>query len=82
MRRAAEAGVATIEHGYGGDPEVFRVDGPARSCTLPDADCNRGLGNKIPRLAESASIPNRSHLLRYGFCFKQAREGGRDHRQW
>src|SRR5271166_6180347 len=25
MRRAAEAGVATIEHGYGGDPEVFRL---------------------------------------------------------
>ena len=25
MRRAALAGVATIEHGYGGDPEVFRL---------------------------------------------------------
>jgi imidazolonepropionase-like amidohydrolase len=25
MRRAAEAGVATIEHGHGGDPEIFRL---------------------------------------------------------
>ncbi len=25
MRRAAEAGVTTIEHGYGGTPEVFRL---------------------------------------------------------
>ena len=52
MRRAALAGVATIEHGYGGDPEVFRLMARARRGALPDADGDRGIGDEVPGLAD------------------------------
>ena len=79
MRRAAEAGVATIEHGYGGDPEVFRLmaqRGVALCPTLTatEASATRYRGWRIGTDPEPRPLANLRTL------FKQAR-GGRDHRQ-
>ena len=46
MRRAIAAGVDTIEHGYGGTPEIFRAMQTARHRAVPDARggrCDRAL---------------------------------------
>ena len=42
MRRAATAGVATIEHGDGGDDEVFELMAERKRGALPDAHGLRG----------------------------------------
>ena len=43
MRRAALAGVATIEHGDGGDPEVFKIMADRGVALCPDVGCLRGI---------------------------------------
>ena len=75
MRRAAEAGVATIEHGYGGDPEVFRLmarRGVALCPTLTatEVSATKYRGWKIGVDPEPKLLANLRSL------FKQAREAG------
>jgi imidazolonepropionase-like amidohydrolase len=63
MRRAVEAGVETIEHGYGGTPEVFRLmaaRGVALCPTLAATDAisryagwKKGLDPDPPRVVEA-----------------------------
>ena len=48
MRRAILAGVDTIEHGYGGTPEVFKMMHDQRHRALPDARRIRGLRPLLP----------------------------------
>jgi imidazolonepropionase-like amidohydrolase len=73
MRRAALAGVETIEHGYGGDVEVFRLmanRGVALCPTLAAAEAmgryRRRQGGELPPDANKASQE----------MFKQALEAG------
>ncbi len=75
MKRAAEAGVATIEHGYGGDPEVFRLMAqrgvalcPTLTATEISATNNHGW--RIGLDPEPEPLANLRTL------FKQAREAG------
>ena len=75
MKRAAEAGVATIEHGYGGDPEVFRFmaqRGVALCPTLTatEASATRYRGWRI------GVDPEPKPLASLRTLFKQAREAG------
>ncbi len=75
MRRAAEAGVATIEHGYGGDPEVFRLmaqRGVALCPTLTatEVSATRYHGWRI------GVDPEPKPLASLRTLFKQAREAG------
>ncbi len=75
MRRATEAGVATIEHGYGGDPEVFRLmarRGVALCPTLTatEVSATRYHGWRIGVAPEPKPLANLRAL------FKQAREAG------
>ena len=79
MRRAAVAGVATIEHGYGGDPEVFGLmaeQGVALCPTLTAAEASathyRGWRIGVdpePKTCQPAD------------SFQASARGGRDHRQ-
>ena len=80
MRRAAEAGVATIEHGYGGDPEVFRLmaqRGVALCPTLTatEASATRYRGWRIGVDPEPKATCEPADSLQAGA------RGGRDHRQ-
>jgi imidazolonepropionase-like amidohydrolase len=75
MRRAAEAGVATIEHGYGGNPEVFQLmaqRGVALCPTLTatEASATQYRGWRIGIDPEPKALANLRAL------FKQAREAG------
>ena len=75
MRRAAEAGVATIEHGYGGDPEVFRLMAQrgialCPTLTATEVSATRYRGWRIGIDPE----PKPLAILRT--LFKQAREAG------
>jgi imidazolonepropionase-like amidohydrolase len=75
MRRAAQAGVATIEHGYGGDPDVFRLmarQGVALCPTLTatEVSATRYQGWRIGAQPE----PKRLASLRV--LFEQARQAG------
>jgi len=75
MKRAVEAGVVTIEHGYGGDPEVFRLMAqrgvalcPTLTATETSATSNRGWRIGID--------PEPEPLANLRTLFKQAREAG------
>src|SRR5271157_885666 len=75
MRRAAEAGVATIEHGYGGDPEVFRLMAqrgvvlcPTLTATEVSATSYHGWRIGVD--------PEPKPLASLRTLFKQAREAG------
>jgi imidazolonepropionase-like amidohydrolase len=75
MRRAALAGVATVEHGYGGDPEIFRLMAehkvalcPTLTATEVSATAYRGWRNGVD--------PAPRQLARLQALFKQAREAG------
>jgi imidazolonepropionase-like amidohydrolase len=75
MRRAAFAGVATIEHGYGGDPEVFKLMAergvalcPTLTATEVSATHYRGWRPGID--------PEPKPLANLRTLFKQAREAG------
>ena len=75
MRRAAEAGVATIEHGYGGDPEVFRLMAQrgialCPTLTATEVSATRYRGWRIGVDPEPKPLANLRTL------FKQAREAG------
>jgi imidazolonepropionase-like amidohydrolase len=75
MRRSAEAGVATIEHGHGGDPEVFRLmarRGVALCPTLTatEVSATQYHGWRIGVDAEPKPLADLRAL------FKQAREAG------
>ena len=75
MRRATLAGVATIEHGYGGDPEVFRLmaqQGVALCPTLTatEMSATKYQGWRIGVDPEPKAIASLRPL------FKQAREAG------
>ena len=75
MRRAAEAGVATIEHGYGGDPEVFRLMAQrgialCPTLTATEASATRYRGWRI------GVDPEPKPLASLRILFKQAREAG------
>jgi imidazolonepropionase-like amidohydrolase len=75
MRRASEAGVATIEHGYGGDSEVFQLmarRGVALCPTLTatEASATRYHGWRI------GVDPEPKPLADLRARFKQAREAG------
>jgi len=75
MRRASLAGVATIEHGYGGDPEIFRL---MRECAV--ALCPTLAASEIS-VAENqgwrvGSEPIPEPLGRLRTLFQQAREAG------
>jgi imidazolonepropionase-like amidohydrolase len=75
MRRAARAGVATIEHGYGGDPEIFRLMArqgvalcPTLTATEVGATHYQGWRNGVD--------PEPKPLAHLRTLFKQAREAG------
>src|SRR4051794_5052796 len=75
MRRAALAGVATIEHGYGGDPEVFRLMAErgvalCPTITATEVSATRYRGWRPGALPEPRAIANLRRL------FKQARDAG------
>ncbi|WP_165231857.1 amidohydrolase family protein [Aquisphaera insulae] len=75
MRRATLAGVATIEHGYGGDPETFRLmaeHGVAFCPTLAaaEAGATRYAGWKLDTQPEPAELTRLRKLL------TMAREAG------
>jgi imidazolonepropionase-like amidohydrolase len=75
MRRAALAGVATIEHGYGGDPEVFRLmarQGVALCPTLTatEVSATKYQGWRIGIDQEPKALVHLRSL------FKQARDAG------
>ena len=75
MRRAAEAGVVTIEHGYGGNPEVFQLmaqRGVALCPTLTamESSATQYRGWRIGVDPEPKALANLRAL------FKQAREAG------
>jgi imidazolonepropionase-like amidohydrolase len=75
MRRAAEAGVATIEHGYDGDPEVFRLMAQrgialCPTLTATEVSATRYRGWRIGVDPEPKPLANLRTL------FKQAREAG------
>jgi imidazolonepropionase-like amidohydrolase len=75
MRRAARAGVATIEHGYGGDPEIFRLMArqgvalcPTLTATEVGATRYQGWRNGVD--------PEPKPLAHLRTLFRQAREAG------
>jgi imidazolonepropionase-like amidohydrolase len=75
MRRAALAGVATIEHGYGGDPEIFRLmaeRGVALCSTLTASE----VGATYYRGWHPGVDPEPKRLAELRVLFKQAREAG------
>jgi len=63
MRRAVEAGIETIEHGYGGTPEVFRLMAERGVCLCPTlaatdaisgyAGWKKGIEADLPRVLET-----------------------------
>ncbi|QEH35260.1 imidazolonepropionase [Aquisphaera giovannonii] len=75
MRRAAMAGVATIEHGYGGDPEVFRLMAERKVALCPtlaaaEAGATRYKGWTLNETPEPDGLARLRRLL------TQAREAG------
>ncbi len=75
MRRATLAGVATIEHGYGGDPEIFQLmaqQGVALCATLTatEVSATKYQGWRIGVDPEPKALANLRSL------FKQARKAG------
>ncbi len=80
MRRAAEAGVQTIEHGDGGTPEVFRLmkaKGIAWCPTLAATEAyaeyfdgwRKGEGEIPPRVAQSRAAFRAGLAARVTICF-------------
>ncbi|HEY4129480.1 MAG TPA: amidohydrolase family protein [Gemmatimonadaceae bacterium] len=57
MRRAALAGVATIEHGDGGTPEVFRLMAQKGICYVPTVSVGNRSGKKaVLKMAMDAGV--------------------------
>jgi imidazolonepropionase-like amidohydrolase len=75
MRRAVLAGVATVEHGYGGDPEIFRLmaeRGVPLCPTLAAAEA----GATKERGWDLEASPEPEALVRLRTVFRQARAAG------
>ena len=81
MRRAALAGVATIEHGYGGDPEVFRLMAERGVALCPTITATEVSATPLPRLAPGRRSRAQGDRELEAPLQASAR-GWRDHRQW
>jgi imidazolonepropionase-like amidohydrolase len=75
MRRAALAGVATIEHGYGGDPEVFRLMAERGVALCPTLTATEVSATRY-RGWRPGTDPEPKQLANLRALFKQAREAG------
>jgi imidazolonepropionase-like amidohydrolase len=75
MRRAALAGVATIEHGYGGDPEVFRLMAERGVALCPTLTATEVSATRY-RGWRPGVDPEPKRLSDLRALFKQAREAG------
>jgi imidazolonepropionase-like amidohydrolase len=75
MRRAAYAGVATIEHGYGGDPEVFQLMAQQGVALCPTLTATEVSATKY-RGWRIGVDPEPEGLAKLRPLFKQAREAG------
>ncbi len=75
MIRAAEAGVATIEHGYGGDPEVFRLMARRGVALCPTLTATEVSATHY-RARRIGVDPEPPALARLRNLFQQAREAG------
>ena len=75
MRRAALAGVATIEHGYGGDPEVFRLMAERGVALCPTLTATEVSATKYQGW-QIGIDPEPKALAILRPLFKQAREAG------
>lgn len=75
MRRAALAGVATIEHGYGGDPEIFRLMAEHKVALCPTLTASE-VGATAYRGWRNGSEPAPKRLADLRVLFRQAREAG------
>jgi imidazolonepropionase-like amidohydrolase len=75
MWRAALAGVATIEHGYGGDPEIFRLMAERGVALCPTLAASE-VGSTNYRGWRPGVDPEPKRLADLRALFKQAREAG------
>lgn len=75
MRRAALAGVATIEHGYGGDPEIFRLMAERQVALCPTLAASE-VGATNYRGWRIGKEPEPKRLADLRVLFRQAREAG------
>jgi imidazolonepropionase-like amidohydrolase len=67
MRRAALAGVETIEHGYGGDAEVFRLMAERKVALCPTLAVREAISRYRGRRGDSGSEPRSTTQVRAAF---------------
>ena len=70
MRRAIAAGVDTIEHGYGGTPEIFRDMQKRASCCARHS--RRAMRSRATRLGRQAAAPPALEQERSAFAAARA----------
>lgn len=75
MRRAVLAGVDTIEHGYGGTPEVFRLMAQRSVALLPTLTASVATSEYSRQYVEGQTPPT-PRMLAAQKAFKAAREAG------
>jgi imidazolonepropionase-like amidohydrolase len=75
IRRATEAGVATIEHGYGGNPEVFQLMAQRGVALCPTLTATEVSATKY-RGWRIGADPEPKPLANLRTLFKQARAAG------
>jgi imidazolonepropionase-like amidohydrolase len=75
MRRAALAGVATIEHGYGGDPEIFKLMAERGVALCPTLTATEVSATRY-RGWRPGVDPEPRQLANLRKLFRQAREAG------
>ncbi|HWW33048.1 MAG TPA: amidohydrolase family protein [Steroidobacteraceae bacterium] len=73
MRRAALAGVDTIEHGFGGTPEVFRLMAERGVAYLPTLTAEEAYGEYFEHYLRGTSPPT-AGMARAAQAFRYARE--------
>jgi imidazolonepropionase-like amidohydrolase len=73
MRRAALAGVDTIEHGFGGTPEIFRLMAERGVAYLPTLTAEEAYGEYFEHYVRGTSPPTPG-MARAAQAFRYARE--------